>query len=109
MGHFCFQNTFYKLDVNSYHGNGGDALTSSAPNNGMAFSTHDQDHDKWSSSCVDGYGGGGWWFNKCGYTNLNGYNYGHAKISSESMNWYKFGNTRESLKTITMAIRPIEI
>ena len=38
---FLFQNTFYKLDVSGYHGNGGDAFNT----NGMAFTTYDQDHD----------------------------------------------------------------
>jgi ficolin len=102
-----FQNTFYKLDASGYHGNGGDAFTDSHhPNNGMAFTTYDQDHDKSSSNCADIIGGG-WWYVMCGYGNINGFNYRHAKSTHMSMSWRKFGDAWESLKTISMAIRPI--
>ena len=115
--HLCFQNTFYKLDVSGYHGNGGDGFEAgtSMPNNEMAFTTYDQDHDNWNKHCASlaggakHGGGGGWWFNNCGYTRLNGLNYGHAEIVSNSMSCYKFGNSWESLKTISMAIRPIRL
>ena len=78
----------------------------------MAFSTYDQDHSGRVSNCaaLDQHGGGGawWWKNGgCGLANLNGFNHGHAKKTSKSMGWYKFGSTWESLKTISMAIRPI--
>ena len=112
--HLCFQNTFYKLNVSGFHGNGGDALTGgSIPNNGMAFSTYDQDHDTWSNNCANKYGGG-WWWKGCGNVNLNGFNHGHGKTThssatSQSMSWWYFGDSSESLKTISMAIRPLRL
>ena len=103
-----FQNTFYKLDVSGFHGNGGDGLTQYF--NGMAFTTYDQDHDTYSGNCASiGRGEGGWWFAQCGYASLNAFNIGHGEKSSRSMSWYKFGNNYECLKTISMAIRPIEL
>ena len=109
----CFQNTFYKLDVNGYHGDGGDGLTGSYPMNGMGFTTYDQDHDgspAQNCAALDNHGGGGaWWWASCGPANLNGLNHGHAKKTSKSMGWNKFGDNWESLKTISMAIRPIEL
>ena len=52
--------------------------------NGAQFSTKDHDNDKWKYSCSNEdehgfnnsmYGGlGGWWFLKCGMSNLNGLN-----------------------------------
>ena len=105
--HLCFQNTFYKLDVSGFHGNGGDGLTSHF--NGMAFTTYDQDHDTYRGNCAIGRGEGGWWFQQCGYASLNAFNLGHGEKTSGSMSWYKFGNIYECLKTISMAIRPIEL
>ena len=55
-----------------------------------------------SSRCA----GAGWW-NACGWENLNGYNYGTAKISAECMSWWEWGNKWECLKSFTMAIRPV--
>ena len=79
--------------------------------NGMLFSTFDQDNDQWSgNNCASksvSFGGGAGWWNYCGYENLNGYNYGTAKISPKGMHWYNWGNKRECLKSITMAIRPV--
>ena len=72
----------------------------------MAFTTYDQDHDEASNNCVDGLGGA-WWWRNCGIANPNGFNHGFANKTSKSMSWYKFGNTWEGLKTISMAIRPI--
>ena len=109
-----FQSSNYKMTVSGYHGNGGDSFelgSSSFTRNGMQFSTFDQDNDQWSGgNCASKssfYGGGAGWFNGCGLENLNGYNYGTAKISSKCMFWYDWGDKQECLKSITMAIRPV--
>ena len=39
----------------------------------MMFSTYDSDHDHsgYPNGCAGNFGGG-WWYNACGYANLNG-------------------------------------
>ena len=53
----------------------GDAITLSTNPaqtvNGMKFSTKDQDNDRKSGHCASEWKGG-WWFNSCHYTFLNG-------------------------------------
>ena len=112
LSHFCFQNTFYKLDVSGYHGNGGDSLINNSHmhriSNGMAFTTYDQDHDNQSSvNCAaSNHRGGGWWWNSCGEANPNGFNDGYAKKTSRSMGWKWINDASawECLKTISMAL-----
>ena len=104
---FGFQNTFYKLNVSGFHGNGGDGL---ALNDGMGFTTFDQDHDSNNDNCaaLDKHGGGGaWWWASCGLANPNGFNLGQATKTAKSMAWYRFGDQWECLKTISLSIRPI--
>jgi hypothetical protein len=109
-----FQSSKYKLTVKDYHGNGADSFKlddTSLTRNGMKFSTFDQDNDQHSGHCASksgSFGGGAGWWNECGYENLNGLNYGHAKTSnSKCMSWWDWGRKWECLKSITMAIRPI--
>ena len=41
--------------------------------NGGAFTTKDRDQDEHENvNCSDAYNGGGWWFKRCYYVNLNG-------------------------------------
>ena len=74
----------------------------------MQFSTMDKDNDDSASHCtVQFYGSGGWWFDRCGYSSLNGINYGDGvSYSGWGLSWYTFANTKESLKTTTMSIIP---
>ena len=51
---------------NSYSGTSGDSLYD---NNNRVFSTMDYDNDNWGSNCAV-KGGGGWWFHRCGKTQL---------------------------------------
>jgi Fibrinogen beta and gamma chains, C-terminal globular domain len=65
------ESTKYRLDIGGYSGTAGDSL---AYNNGMKFSTRDQDNDLWSSHCAqdtDHGNGGGLWFKDCNGANLN--------------------------------------
>ena len=109
-----FQSSNYKMTVSGYHGNGGDSFrldSGTWTRNGMQFSTFDKDNDQSSgthcASKSNSFGGGAGWWNICGQENLNGYNYGTAKISHKCMFWYKWGYKYECLKSITMAIRPV--
>ena len=103
------QTGYYKLNVGSFSGNGGDSLRY---HNGKSFTTIDQDHDRnRNHNCASesNHGGGaGWWYNACVHCNLNGLNHGYAKATHVSMAWYKFGNKWESLKKVSMAIRPLD-
>eukprot|EP00058_Branchiostoma_floridae_P027341 XP_002612832.1 hypothetical protein BRAFLDRAFT_67220 [Branchiostoma floridae] len=69
---------YYPLNAGGYSGTAGDGFVLSYPSsgahlNGMGFSTRDQDHDRSSGSCSS-YSAfsGGWWFNWCGNSALNG-------------------------------------
>ena len=64
----------YTLSVSGYSGTAGDPVPVSARGsmNGMKFSTKDQDNDKYSSGHCAANWKGGWWFNFCHNTFLNG-------------------------------------
>ena len=53
--------------------------------------------------------GSGWWFASCGDINLNGLNYGFDKETNNAMHYYWFTNSRESLKSASMAIMRADI
>jgi len=100
----------YTLTVGGFHGDG-DALEY---HNGMAFSTIDRDNDPWYYNCAsksEPGAGAGWWYKGCIFSNLNGLNHGYAKPAQESMSWsvWSSGNKYESLKSASMAIRPLNV
>ncbi|XP_078311720.1 ryncolin-4-like [Crassostrea virginica] len=88
----------YKLTVGGYNGNAGDSL---ANNNGMKFSTKDQDT---SGSCAKTFHAG-WWFKACFLANPNGMYRKTAVKTTQSVNWYHFGNEHRALKKIRFMIR----
>ena len=57
----------YALAVGGFTGVASDRF---ALYNGMKFSTPDNDNDKWSGNCAAS-GKNGWWYNNCGYNNIN--------------------------------------
>ena len=59
----------YKLNISRYSGNATDQLSY---HNNTKFSTKDQDNDGYSGHCSASYGKGGWWYNSCYHSNLNG-------------------------------------
>ncbi|OWF39130.1 fibrinogen-like protein 1 [Mizuhopecten yessoensis] len=63
----------YRLHVNGYHGTAGDSMTSTRENHdGVRFSTYDTDNDRRPfDNCAMHYRGG-WWYNDCFDSNLNG-------------------------------------
>ena len=70
-----------------------------------------KDNDNWSSNCaIKGPFGnrGGWWFNRCTRSNLNGLNYanGTASVDWTGIYWFKFGGSKNSMKTVTMSVIP---
>eukprot|EP00105_Crassostrea_gigas_P000190 XP_011411909.1 PREDICTED: ryncolin-1-like isoform X1 [Crassostrea gigas] len=91
----------YKLTVGGYSGTAGDSLEYQ---NGMNFSTRDQDNDNAKKDCAAEYQGG-WWFNICYHAFLNGPYQKSAKHTTLSINWYALGNEHRALKRASMMIR----
>ena len=84
----------YQLNIGEGEGSAGyEELMSS--DNGRSFSTHDYDNDLLDSgNCAQSRGG--WWFNSCSYTSLNGGPHGV---------WYD-GSANRYLSSSEMKIRP---
>jgi ficolin len=94
----------YRLTVGSYiKGNAGDSLST---HNNMKFSTKDQDHDIWSSSCVQRHNGA-WWYQTCQSSNLNGdyLRSPHPTVDVRGVNWDSFKGYYYSLKRSEMKKR----
>ncbi|XP_068105085.1 ficolin-1-like [Hyperolius riggenbachi] len=93
----------YKLVLGSFaRGNAADSLSQ---HNGMMFTTLDQDNDQYSANCATSYKGG-WWYNNCHYSNLNGL-YMPGKVDAKGMSWYNSRNSHYAYKQSEMKIRLI--
>ncbi|XP_015667740.1 angiopoietin-related protein 2 [Protobothrops mucrosquamatus] len=95
---------FYRLRLGKYQGNAGDSLSW---HNGRQFSTLDQDHDAYSGNCAH-YQKGGWWYNMCAHSNLNGiwYKGGHYRSRyQDGVYWAEFHGGAYSLRKVVMMIR----
>lgn len=73
--------------------------------NGMAFSTRDRDHDKSSRNCAKLYNGG-WWYNDCFWSNLNGDYVYKGGVFSDKFTWFPWKMNHYSLKTSKMKLKP---
>ena len=93
----------YRLKVGSYSGTAGDSL---AYHNNMAFSTKDRDNDRWSGTNCAVRFTGAWWYDNCGYSNLNGKYLGNVKGNWKGVDWWYFKRHRISLKFTEMKLRP---
>ena len=78
-------NTKYVLMVEGYSGDAGDSLTR---NNGQQFSTKGKDNDRRSGSLCSSARMGGWWYNDCGYSNLNGLYTNKLSSNYKNVHWY---------------------
>ena len=95
----------YRLDVGSYSGTAGDALTY---HNNMAFTTKDRDNDvrpgnHGNNNCAFAYTGA-WWYRGCYQSNLNG-KYKPRTTDYKGPAWNKF-RSGLSLKFTEMKLRP---
>ncbi|XP_043919159.1 angiopoietin-related protein 7 [Protopterus annectens] len=95
----------YKMLLDGYSGNAG--RDSMRYHNNTAFSTKDRDNDK----CVDDCAGlrkGGYWYNCCTDSNLNGifYRYGEHNRHNDGITWYGWMGSTYSLRRVEMKIRP---
>lgn len=78
----------------------GDSL---AVHNGMFFSTFDSDNDGGLPyNCALAWLGG-WWYNTCHDSNLNG-EYGNT-VGSKGINWYHWKGYYYSMKEVRMMVR----
>ena len=99
--------TEYILTVGGYSGTAGNSLNTGNrySHNGMRFSTRDNDNDKYGGvNCAQSFTGG-WWYNHCYYSNLNGRYFNTTTTNLESINWYHWKNAHISLKFSEMKTR----
>ena len=99
----------YTLSVSGYSGTAGDSLSagqSSIVHDGQQFSTRDQDNDNSNNrDCAQGLKGG-WWYNDCHYSNLNGlYHGGYYSDDSDGVIWGAWRGYLYSLKFTEMKLR----
>lgn len=90
----------YKITVSGYNGTSGDSLSY---HSNMMFSTRDSDNDKWKTGSCSNDLTGGWWFNDCHHSNLNGQFMGNTKAYS-GISWSRFKHNL-SLKFVEMKMR----
>ncbi|XP_041865401.1 angiopoietin-2a [Melanotaenia boesemani] len=97
----------YKIHLKGYSGTAGKISSIGQP--GSDFSTKDADNDKCVCKCSQ-LTTGGWWFDACGPSNLNGIYYQHGQNSNRfnGIKWYYWKGSGYSLKSTTMMIRPAD-
>uniref|UniRef100_A0A670XWP2 Fibrinogen C-terminal domain-containing protein n=1 Tax=Pseudonaja textilis TaxID=8673 RepID=A0A670XWP2_PSETE len=96
-------------ETQNYRYSGTAGRTSSLSPSGTDFSTKDADNDRCACKCAQ-MAGGGWWFDACGPSNLNGIYYppNPATIRYNGMKWHYWKGPGHSLKESTMMIRPVD-
>jgi hypothetical protein len=91
----------YKLHVSGYSGDAGDVFTSRG--NGQAFSTKDKDNDIANgNSCAQLYKGG-WWYDNCHKSNLNGL-WGNTEYA-KGLTWFPVTGYHNSVITSEIKVR----
>ncbi|XP_075711555.1 angiopoietin-related protein 6 [Rhinoderma darwinii] len=99
------ESDFYRLRLGQYRGTAGDSLSW---HNDKQFSTLDKDKDSYSGNCAN-FQKGGWWYNMCAHSNLNGvwYRGGHYRSRyQDGVYWAEFRGGAYSLKKVSMLIKP---
>lgn len=75
--------------------------------NGMMFTTKDQDNDELGSiNCANRYFGG-WWYKACHATNLNGLYAKSALLDPKYNTWKSWTSNHEAFKTTVLMIRSV--
>lgn len=95
----------YRLSLSGYSGSAG--RQSSLVLQGTNFSTRDADNDNCLCKCAQMLSGG-WWFDACGLSNLNGIYYParHHVRKLNGIRWHYFQGPSYSLRTTRMMVRP---
>ena len=103
--HVGTPSTNYRLTIGGYQnwgiGTAGDSMTRGTNNNvnGMPFSTHDTDNDRWSGYNCASVRQGAWWYNSCANSNLNGL-YLNGQWNGNGVTWVNFNATASSWRTL---------
>ena len=99
----------YRLQVAGYTGTAGDSIKwGSGGQNiaGMAFSTYDRDNDMSSGTNCALAWKGGWWYNACMASQLNGiYHFDTTPVAWQAVLWETFTTNKRSLKFAEMKLR----
>uniref|UniRef100_A0AAR2L0P3 Fibrinogen C-terminal domain-containing protein n=1 Tax=Pygocentrus nattereri TaxID=42514 RepID=A0AAR2L0P3_PYGNA len=97
----------YRIHLKGYSGTAGKISSLAQP--GSDFSTKDADNDKCVCKCSQ-LTTGGWWFDACGPSNLNGvyYQQGQNTNRFNGIKWYYWKGSGYSLKETTIMIRPAD-
>ncbi|KAG9344377.1 hypothetical protein JZ751_011046 [Albula glossodonta] len=97
----------YRIQLKGYSGTAGKISSLGQP--GSGFSTKDVDNDKCVCKCSQ-LTTGGWWFDACGPSNLNGmyYQLGLNTNRFNGIKWYYWKGSGYSLKATEMMIRPVD-
>ncbi|XP_006866777.1 PREDICTED: angiopoietin-2 isoform X3 [Chrysochloris asiatica] len=97
----------YRIHLKGLTGTAGKISSISQPGND--FSTKDADNDKCICKCSQMLTGG-WWFDACGPSNLNGMYYPQKQNTNKfnGIKWYYWKGSGYSLKATTMMIRPAD-
>ncbi|XP_041758928.1 angiopoietin-1 isoform X2 [Coregonus clupeaformis] len=97
----------YRLFLKSHSGTAG--RQSSLVIHGADFSTKDMDNDNCMCKCALMLTGG-WWFDACGPSNLNGmyFTKGQHVGKLNGIKWHYFKGPSYSLRATTMMIRPLD-
>ncbi|XP_004586051.2 angiopoietin-4 [Ochotona princeps] len=98
----------YRLSVSGYNGSAG--RQSSLPLQGANFSTRDADNDNCHCKCAQMLSGG-WWYDACGLSNLNGIYYPvrHHLRKINGIRWQYFRGSSYSLRATRMMLRPVGV
>ncbi|XP_063792330.1 ficolin-1-A-like [Pseudophryne corroboree] len=90
-------------DINFVAGSAGDSFSK---HKNFQFSTKDRDNDADKSSCAEWHKGG-WWYEKCYWSNLNGlYLKGNISTKQGGIKWNSGRGSSYSYKLAEMKIRP---
>ncbi|KAM7408834.1 hypothetical protein PAMA_002519 [Pampus argenteus] len=97
----------YRIHLKGFSGTLGKISSIGQP--GSDFSTKDADNDKCICKCSQ-LTTGGWWFDACGPSNLNGIYYQQGQNSNRfnGIKWYYWKGSGYSLKSTMMMIRPAD-
>uniref|UniRef100_A0A5F8GNZ7 Angiopoietin 4 n=1 Tax=Monodelphis domestica TaxID=13616 RepID=A0A5F8GNZ7_MONDO len=98
---------FYRLTLKEYSGTAGHQ--SGLVLQGTNFSTRDSDNDNCLCKCAQMLSGG-WWFDACGLSNLNGIYYParHNVRKLNGIRWHYFQGPSYSLRATRMMVRPTD-